>query len=292
MGSDAADRQKPSDDRDRRQHRLDALVRDNRFTIAVVFPVVGGILLVASAKGLLPPVLSYNPLLLLFGTLVMRLPLVAGVLPVLDRRALAGVLALVFYAYAIEFVGVATGWPYGEFSYLVDLGPMLFGQVPVGLPVFFLPLVLNSYLLALVLLGDRADGWLPRVVTTLALVLVVDLVLDPAAVSLGFWSYAADGPYYGVPLSNYFGWVLSGSVSVLAFDLTLDRSRLRDRIASCEFALDDLVSFVLLWGVVNAVFGNWVPVALTSGLLAALVTTDRLDVVTTPRALKAVAARR
>ncbi len=48
---------------------------------------------------------------------------------------------------------MTTGWPYGQFEYLVDLGPMLFGTVPLGLPVFFLPLVLNSYLLCLLLLG-------------------------------------------------------------------------------------------------------------------------------------------
>jgi len=53
--------------RARFQARFDALVRENRFTIAVVFPVVGAVTLVASAWGLLPPILAYNPFLINYG---------------------------------------------------------------------------------------------------------------------------------------------------------------------------------------------------------------------------------
>ncbi|WP_323190680.1 bisanhydrobacterioruberin hydratase [Halostella sp. PRR32] len=259
------------------QRRLDDLVQRNRFTIAVVFPAVGAVLLLASAEGLVPPPLAFQPTLILFGTLVMRLPLIAGVGPVVDRRAAVAVLALTAYAYGIELVGVRTGWPYGEFEYGIDLGPMAFGEVPVGLPVFFLPLVLNSYLLVLLLLGDATRRRAVRLLATLATVLVVDLVLDPGAVALGFWSYSNGGAYYGVPLSNYAGWVLSGTVAVVCFDLAFDRAELLARLRSCEFALDDLVSFVVLWGGVNAVYGNWASVALSVCLFAGLLRTDRFD---------------
>ena len=57
---------------------LDKIVKENRFTISVIFPLVGAVTLLASAEGLLPELLSYNPLLILFGTLVMRIPLIAG----------------------------------------------------------------------------------------------------------------------------------------------------------------------------------------------------------------------
>jgi putative membrane protein len=272
---DASDGKWP--DRDRLQRRLDELVRENRFTIAVVFPAVGAALLLASAEGLVPPPLAFQPTLILLGTLVMRLPLIAGVGPVVDRRAVALVLVLTVYAYGIELVGVRTGWPYGEFEYGIDLGPMLFGEVPVGLPVFFLPLVLNSYLLVLLLLGDAARRRAVRLLATLATVLIVDLVLDPGAVALGFWSYADGGAFYGVPLSNYVGWLLSGTVAVVCFDAAFDRTKLLARLRSCEFALDDLVSFVVLWGGVNAVYGNLVPVALSACLFAGLLRTDRFD---------------
>ncbi|MFB6083515.1 MAG: bisanhydrobacterioruberin hydratase [Halorientalis sp.] len=256
--------------------RLDDLVRENRFTIAVVFPAVGAVMLLASAASLFPAPLNFNPYLVLFGTFVMRLPLIAGVAPLVDRRAAAALLALTAYSYAVEYVGVTTGWPYGTFEYGVDLGPMLLGEVPIGLPIFFFPLVLNSYLLCLLLLGDRASRWAIRLPAVIATVLLVDLVLDPGAVALGFWTYGG-GPYYGVPWSNYFGWVLSATVAVGLFDLAFDWSELVARVRSCEFMLDDLVSFVILWGLINAAFGNWVPVAISGLFFAGLVRIDRFD---------------
>lgn len=264
-------------DRRRVEARLDRLVRDNRFTIAVVFPVVGTVLLVASREGLLPAVLSYNPLLILLGTLVMRSPLLAGVLPLVDRRALVGLSMLVAYAYAIEVVGVLTGLPYGDFSYAIDLGPMLFGLVPLGLPVFFVPLVLNSYLLCLLILGERVERTEIRLGTVIATVLAIDLVLDPGAVAIGFWAYPAGGAYYGVPWTNYAGWVLSATVSVGLLDWGFSRSGVRERLRECEFILDDMVSFVILWGSVNLLYANWLPVAIAALLAGGLVKTDRFD---------------
>ena len=238
---------------------LDTLVRENRFTIAVVFPAVGAVLLVASAEALLPGPLSFNPYLILLGTLVMRLPLIAGVAPLVDRRAAVGIAILTVYAYGI------------------DLGPMLFGLVPVGLPVFFFPLVLNAYLLVLLLLGPRANSTPVRLCSVIGTVIAVDLVLDPGAVALTFWTYDAGGAFYGVPWSNYAGWVLSATVAVLAFDLSLDRLALVERLRNTEFMLDDLVSFVVLWGSINAYFGNWIPVAIAAALGAGLLYTDRFD---------------
>jgi putative membrane protein len=256
---------------------LDDLVRENRFTIAVTFPALGAVLLVASAESLLPGPLNFNPYLILAGTLVMRLPLVAGLAPLVDRRAAAGLLLLAAYSYGIEYVGVLTGFPYGSFEYGVELGPMLLDTVPLGLPVFFFPLVVNAYLLCLLLLGPRAERTLVRLASVIGVVLLMDLVLDPGAVALTFWQYDPPGAYYGVPWSNYAGWVLSATVAVVTLDAAFARVGLRERLTACEFMLDDLVSFVLLWGLINAYFGNWIPVVLAAGLGAALLATDRFD---------------
>ncbi|HET7323635.1 MAG TPA: bisanhydrobacterioruberin hydratase [Halococcus sp.] len=261
--------------RQRIEARLDRLVLENRFTIAVLFPAVGAVLLLASAEALVGPPLRYNPSLILLGTLVMRLPLIAGIAPLLNRRATLGLGALVAYAYAIELAGVTTGWPYGNFEYTIALGPM-FAGVPLGLPVFFVPLVLNSYLLCLLLLGETATRRIVRLLCVIFVVLCVDLVLDPGAVAVGFWTYHG-GIYYGVPLSNYLGWVLSATISVFVLDISFDRTRLTNRLENCEFMLDDLVSFVVLWGSVNAYFGNWIPVCVALFLAGGLLKTDRYD---------------
>jgi len=259
------------------ERRLESLVRRRRFTISVTFPAVGAVLLLASAEGVLPEPFAYQPTLILFGTAVMRLPLIAAVLPLLDRRGAAIIGGLMAYAYGIEYVGILTGWPYGEFAYQIALGPML-GGVPVGLPVFFIPLVVNAYLLTVLLLGPRADSRAVRLPATLAVVLAIDLVLDPGAVALRFWTYGG-GLVYGVPLSNYAGWVLSGTVSVLALDAAFSRTTLLERLETADFALDDMVSFVLLWGGVNAFYGNWLAAAVALALFGGLLVTDRFDVV-------------
>jgi putative membrane protein len=154
---------------------------------------------------------------------------------------------------------------------------MMLGRVPAALPLFFLPLVVNAYLLCLLLLGDRARRASLRIPIVIAAVVGMDLVLDPAAVSLGFWTYAASGTYYGIPWLNYAGWMLSATVAVTLLDLAFDRGKLRSRVETCPFVLDDLVSFVILWGVINGYFGNWIPVAIAAVFGGGLWQADRFD---------------
>jgi len=263
-------------DRRAAEHSLDALVLNNRFTIAVFFPLVGAVLLVASAEGLVPDPLVFNPYLVLFGVFVMRAPLISGLAPLVDRRAAAAIGTLIAYSYGIEYLGATTGVPYGEFSYEVPLGPMLFDTIPVGLPVFFIPLVLNSYLLCLLLLGEKARLAAIRLPAVAAMVVAVDLILDPAAVALGFWQFA-EGGYYGVPLANYAGWVLSAIIATVLIDIAFRRSDLVDRLTNCPYMLDDMVSFVLLWGAVNIFYQAWIPAAIAVLFALFLVRVDRFD---------------
>ena len=124
-----------------------------------------------------------------------------------SRRAILSLLALSAFAYAIESLGVATGFPYGRFFYGDALGPTIAGLVPFLLPVSYTPLVV----------GAVAATWGgPRLlhIAWSALVLVwMDAVLDPGATSLGFWVWPEGGAYYGVPPSNFAGWLLSGTLA-------------------------------------------------------------------------------
>ena len=251
----------------------DNIIRDNRVTIAYVFPAIGSAALLASPHNLLPAVLSFNPWLLLFGVAVMRSPLIVGLLPVLDRWSAAGITGLAAYAYFIEYIGLVTGWPYGSFTYTVSLGPMVHG-VPVALPLLFLPLVFNAYLLGL-LVAPYASRW-QRVSLVVAAVVAMDVVLDPGAVSLGFWSYAS-GAVYGVPWTNGFGSILSGVITVTVLGRTVDRDKLQRRLVATPFMLDDMISFVLLWGVINAWYGNLLSLGVACLFAYALWAVDAFD---------------
>jgi isopentenyl-diphosphate delta-isomerase type 1 len=115
------------------------------------------------------------------------------------------------FALAFETTAIATGFPYGDFSYSGLLGFKLFGTVPWTVSFAWTPLILAAYAAAHKLISSR---W-PRIASVAALLVVFDLVLDPGAVKVGFWEYSEIGWYYGVPWSNYFGWLISGIVAAV-----------------------------------------------------------------------------
>jgi bisanhydrobacterioruberin hydratase len=126
------------------------------------------------------------------------------------RRATLSLISLSILGYAIEAIGVATGFPYGAFYYGDALGPRLAGIVPYLLPLSYTPLVV----------GAVAASWgtrlrLLHVLSATLLLVWMDAVLDPGAAALGFWVWPQGGVYYGVPLSNYAGWLLSGALATV-----------------------------------------------------------------------------
>lgn len=123
-------------------------------------------------------------------------------------RSFAALVLLSAFAFAVESFGVATGWPYGRFYYGEALGPRLFGLVPYLLPASYIPLVVGA-----VAATRHPRNRLPWILRSAALLTLVDGVLDPGAALLGFWEWPEGGPYYGVPVSNYLGWLLSGALS-------------------------------------------------------------------------------
>ena len=171
----------------------------------------------------------------------------------LGTRAFAfTVVTLTVFAYGIETTGVATGYPYGPFYYGDALGPRAFGLVPYLLPVSYLPLVL----------GAVAAAWRPSVrlapwVIGATLVLVImDGVLDPGAAAMGFWVWPTGGIYFGVPLSNFAGWLLSGA---LATALLLGVSRWPLTRAPPPGMIDSMTIATAFWVGADIFAGLWFP---------------------------------
>jgi len=108
-----------------------------------------------------------------------------------DWRACAVSFAAGFIA---EAVGVATGYPFGAYSYTHALAPSVLG----------VPLVVAGAWMVLIAWVRQLN--LPIWAGALAMTLF-DLVIDPlAANTLGYWKWTSGGPYYGVPLYNFAGW--------------------------------------------------------------------------------------
>ena len=143
------------------------------------------------------------------------------------RRAVLSLLSLSAFGYVIETTGVVTGFPYGPFYYGDALGPKVAGLVPYLLPLSWVPLVLGAVGATTPTVPEDEDASRRRVLWVLyaaVLLTLVDGVLDPGAASLGFWVWPEGGPYYGVPVSNYLGWLFSSSVAA-AILLVLGRRR-------------------------------------------------------------------
>ncbi|MGY1737789.1 carotenoid biosynthesis protein [Geodermatophilus sp. SYSU D00684] len=142
-------------------------------------------------------------------------------------RAGAAVLGLVAVtAVAFESVGLATGVPYGSYSYSDALGPTLLG-VPFLVPLAWLMMAWPSRVLAGLLTrrvrpGRRRGA---RVAVAAAVFAGWDVVLDPQLVQAGYWTWAHPTPGLPgidtVPLTNLAGWLLAGLVLMALLELVV-----------------------------------------------------------------------
>jgi len=103
-------------------------------------------------------------------------------------------------AFFIEFLGVHTGIPFGRYTYSSILGPELL-NVPLAIPFLWSSLLYFSWI------AGRG-----KIVISSILMLAMDLSFDPRF-SMHLWHWAVPGIYFGVPVSNFFGWFIA-SISI------------------------------------------------------------------------------
>jgi len=168
------------------------------------------------------------------GTIVLR-PYVVGFLAFflmagtrdLGRARTIGFLLWGFLvALVAELSSTRVGIPFGLYRYTgATAGAELFlSNVPFFSPLSFPFLAYASFCLARRALGPgwagSGAGRLRTVALSGALMALLDVVIDPVAVRGGHWflghifSYPEGGIYFGVPLSNFAGWLLVGWATV------------------------------------------------------------------------------
>ena len=136
----------------------------------------------------------------------------------LRAHGLWGTMAFLVLVLAIpfgsEFLGVLTGFPYGTYAYTSLVGPRVFGMVPVFIFIAWIHIAYLAIATTTLTFG-RSSVWLAPLDGLLAV--AWDAMVDPLAARAGFWSWQAQGGFYGVPLSNFAGWFLVVTLlSVLA----------------------------------------------------------------------------
>jgi len=167
---------------------------------------------------------------LLFGTLALRpyvfaflaAYLVAASADLGWRRMLGFAFWMSPLALLAELSSTRTGFPFGLYQYTgATRGHEIFlADVPLMDPLSFTFLAYGSFCLARATLGSRhAPGWVLALLSGV-LMMLIDVVVDPLAVRGDRWflgrifEYAEPGLYFGVPLSNFAGWILVGALGV------------------------------------------------------------------------------
>jgi len=128
------------------------------------------------------------------------------------RRTLLFFVLTAVISYVLEEVGVRSGLIYGPYHYGAMLGPKL-GSVPVLIPLAWFMMIYPSWIVARALLRDVDTSSLAGLAAQAMIAAWVmsawDTVMDPGMAAAGNWVWEHGGGYFGVPLRNYFGWLLT-----------------------------------------------------------------------------------
>lgn len=151
-------------------------------------------------------------------------------------RAAAFLAICLTVTFAIENLGVATGIPFGAYTFLVGAGLPHVGTIPIIVGPLYFGLGYPAWIIACLLLGTDIGGPADRrelVFTPVVAAFTLtqwDVVMDPANATIGrAWAWFESGGYFGVPLSNFLGWFLTTWLFFQGFALFAYRDRGRSR---------------------------------------------------------------
>jgi putative membrane protein len=114
-------------------------------------------------------------------------------------------------SFFFENLSIATGFPFGFYHYSPTLGLL---TVPLIIIFAYFSIGYLAWMLSHVLTGQytkKLEGKQIFIVPFVAAFLMVmwDLTVDPISSTLqGLWVWTTPGAYFGVPISNFFGWFL------------------------------------------------------------------------------------
>ena len=166
------------------------------------------------------------------GPVCVILGAMAGLLHATGRLGVRSALVVFAAAFGIslgaELLGTATGYPFGPYGYTAQLGYRVLGLVPFNIPTSWFYMLYCS--LAIVgRIGRAADDGATRwrwAIAGGAVLTAWDVSMDPAMVRTTHWLWRlpaveeqttlqrifVSDVFYGMPLSNWIGWLLTGIV--------------------------------------------------------------------------------
>lgn len=173
------------------------------------------------------------------------------------RNALLLLVTIFAISLLFESINIVSGgWVFGPLHYTPKLGIRAFDLVPLMIPMTWFTVGYLSLLVAERMLrpGPSAPGRTLKTALLAAAVLTAwDTGMDPIMVNKGYWVWEARGHYFGIPIRNYLGWLIT---SLCFFAVYLSLAEIprpvpvgRDRR---RMALMPPLAYALLW-ITNAV---------------------------------------
>jgi len=131
-------------------------------------------------------------------------------------------------SFLLELIGVTTGYPLGvTYSYDKSFSPINVLGLPIIVPINWAVINILGYGIVtsiLTLSGKGKPNASSRKISIVLLIILdalvvtaMDVILDPLRVAQGAWIWEYGGPFYGVPISNYVGWIVVSAVSIGIF---------------------------------------------------------------------------
>jgi uncharacterized membrane protein len=142
------------------------------------------------------------------------------------RGILAFVAISVLVGNVFENLGVRTGFPFGHYYFTEVMGPKIL-VVPVFLGLAYVGMAYLSWTLARLILEETQRPLAGSRVITLALLASAimvswDLSMDSVwSTIVRAWIWPRGGIYFGVPLTNFLGWFVTGYVFYQLFAVYL-----------------------------------------------------------------------
>jgi putative membrane protein len=181
----------------------------------------------------------------------------AGILHAAGRLGWRSAILIFVAAFSItlaaELTGTTTGYPFGPYFYTTQLGYLIGGRVPFNIPTSWFFMLYASLAICGRLLPARDDGRSKWGWAALAAVVLTawDVSMDPAMVATTHWLWklppAAEASaleriflsdiFYGMPLLNWVGWLLTGFIVARVMLAIVPPTRWAERVSPSRLPL-------------------------------------------------------
>jgi putative membrane protein len=229
------------------------------------------------------------------GQLAVVLGAIAGIAHAASRLGWRTAIAIFAAGFSIsltaELAGTTTGYPFGPYSYTTQLGYLIGGRVPFNIPTswFFMMYATLAICGAVLRVDDSRMGrW--RWAAVAAVVLTAwDVSMDPAMVATTHWLWHLppveslspvrriflSSFFYGMPVTNWLGWLLTGFLVARALLAIVPPSRWAERVSPARlpyglYAVNGLFPILICvgrgmwWAVVFGFVAMAIPLALVA----------------------------